>query len=260
MFKKGIVVVFLFAMFISGMLSGMGNKAVDALIKKMEKAIDPKGISKKIKSRVTKANIFMPAQQMKMAVTTMHQFPDKMKAIISIPQIMEITKVCNGKDAWEYSEATGMRKITGKELGSLKFQLLMDNPSLKMREVFSEITIPDELIKVDDFKCYKMICKPRGFDLKPVVFYIDNTKYLMRKMEMTVDTQMGSMPLISTLNKYKDFGDLFMATEATFLQMGMKMVVTLTDVKNNVKIPDSEFGKPTVEKKPLPEKKSAVKE
>jgi outer membrane lipoprotein-sorting protein len=260
MFRRGIVVVFVFAILISGMLSGMDNKSVDVLIKKMEKATDPKDICKKIKSRIIKANISMPAQQMKMEMTTINKFPDKIKVITSIPQIMEIIKVCNGKQAWEYSQATGMREITGKELGALKLQLLIDNPSSKMREVFSKITVPDEMVKVDDFECYKMICKPNDLDLEPMIFYIDNKKYLMRKMEMIADTQMGQIPIISTFNKYKDFGDMVMATEAIVLQMGMKMVVTLTDVKNNVDIPDGEFKKPTVGKKLAPKKKSAVKE
>lgn len=259
MFRKGIIVVFVFAMLTSGMLSAMDNKAIDALIKKIEKAVDPKGIGKKIKTLVTKANVFLPAQQMKIEVVKMNRFPDKLKMITSIPQIMEIIKVCNGKQAWEYSQATGMRKSTGKELEALKFQILMHNPSTTYREIFSKITVPDELVKVDDFECYKMTCKPKDFELKPIVFYIDNKTYLMRKMEMTVDTQMGPIPVISNLKKYKDFGGVFMATEITTLQMGIKTVITLTDVKYNVDIPDSEFAKPVIEKKPAPKKKPAVK-
>jgi len=243
MFKKVIFLSFL--VLASGMLSAMDRKAVDELIVKMEKAVDPKGISKKIKSQVTKANISVPAQQIKMNMIMMDKFPDKSKEISSIPGVMESVRVYNGKQGWEYSKSTGLRAITGKELLSLKFNILIKNPAIKLREAFSEITVADKLEKVGEFECYKMTCKPKkGFDLKPMFLYVDNKKFLTRKLIMTAETQMGPIEAVSIMRKFKEIDGLMLPTEIELIQMGMKMNFTIVEIKNNVDIPDSEFDKP----------------
>jgi protein associated with RNAse G/E len=54
--------------------SGMDKKAVDELIKKMEKKVDPKGLKKKIKTQVSKVEMFIPAQQIRMNLTVIQNF------------------------------------------------------------------------------------------------------------------------------------------------------------------------------------------
>jgi hypothetical protein len=81
-----------------------------------------------------------------------------MRMVYEIPGLMKTVRVCNGKKCWEASSAMGMREITGKELAAVKFQTAFDNPANKMRDIFSEIKVPDETVKVGEFACYVFTC------------------------------------------------------------------------------------------------------
>ena len=137
------------------------KKAVDELVVKMEKAVDPEDSAKNIKTQVNKLEINMPAQKIKMNVTATDKYPNKSRTVTEIPGMMRIFRVYDGTKAWEYSKAMGLREITGKELDSIKLEMALKNPKNKMRDIFSDIQVPDKTEKVGKFNCYKLTCTPR---------------------------------------------------------------------------------------------------
>ena len=248
-----------FILFSSITASGMDKRAVDELIAKVEKAKDPEGVRFKIKTQVSHVEINIPAQKIKLNATITDKFPDKTKTFSEIPGVMSSTRAYNGKSAWEYSPAVGMRDIKGKELDAMKLEMALKNPVMPMRDAFEIIEVPDKLEKVGEFECYKFICTPKKeYNAKPVIFYFDTKSLLLRKMEMVVDSQMGPIKMESTLGDYKKVGKMWTPLLSTIKQMGMILQVKVIDTKNNVNIDDSEFEKPKNPSQPAKGEKSEV--
>lgn len=229
---------------------GMDKKAVDELIAKMEKAVDPHGVEKNIKTQVSKVEILIPAQKIKLNTTILDKFPDKTRTVTEIPKIMTSTRVYNGKKGWEFSTSMGLREITGKELDGMKLEMDMKNPLKEMRDVFSDIQVLDDTVKVGEFDCYKLTCVPKKeYNAKDVVMYVDNKAFLLRKIEMILDTQMGPVKMESIIKDYKEVDKMFIPMASTIKQLSMEMEVKILEVKNNLKLDDSKFEKPKAEDK-----------
>jgi len=228
-----------------GTVFGMNDKAVDEIITKMEKAVDPENVKSKLKTQINKIEITIPAQNIKVNAIITDKFPDKTKTFSEIPGIMTSTRAYNGKTGWEYSPAAGMRDIKDKELDAMRLEMDMKNPSKSMRDVFIKIEVPDKTEKIGEFECYKFICTPKeDYNAKPVIIFIDKNAFLVRKMEMVVDTHMGPIKMESIFDKYEKVNKLFTPMLSTIKQMGMIMQVKVIEIKNNVNIDDSEFKKP----------------
>ena len=230
----------------------MDKNQVDELIAKIEKAADPQGTAKNIKTRISKAELIIPQQKIKMSITTYTKFPDKNKVVTEIPGIMKSVTVLNGEKAWESSPAMGTREITGTELASMKFDIDMRRPDTKMRDVFSKIELADKLEKVGEFMCYKMVCTPKKkYSSKPVTLYFDNKKFYLRKTVMTSITKMGPIKSETILKDFKIINGRPTAMTITVKQMNISVLLKTIKIENNVKIADSEFAKPETASKPL---------
>ena len=247
MYKKVVMTVLLAVLVFAGRSGmAMGDKETDALISKIETALDPEGVMSKVKTKATKSEVIIPAQKIKINSIVMDKFPYKSKSLTEIPGLMMSVRVYNGKVGWEFSPASGMREIKGKELAAMKFEMDMKNPTKKMRDVFTKIEVADDFEKVGEFECYKLICTPKEeYESKPVTLYFDKDKLFLRRMDMVLESQMGPMKMESILSDYKKIDKVWVAMEATLKQMGMVMKVKVLEIKNNVDIPDSEFEKPS---------------
>ena len=225
----------------------MENEDIDTLIAKMEKAIDPEGISKTVKTSIQKVRIAMPVQNINMIVTVTKKYPNKSKTVSEIPGIFTSTRTFDGKSAWEYSAINGLREISGKELSSIKFESAMKDATNKMRDVFSKIEVADALEKVGEFECYKFTCTPKEeYKAEPVIMFIDNKELLMRKMNITVNSQMGAINTESIFSDFKLMNKIMVPKLTTMKQAGATMVMKVLDISYNVPVDDSEFDKDNI--------------
>ena len=242
-------IIFL-AVICSSSLLAMDQKAIDDILAKIEKASDPEGISKDIKTSQVKSEISIPEQKIKFKVTITDKYPDKTISVTQIPGLMKVKTVFNGKEAWEESSTMGIRSLTGKELNNLKFHLLARNPKTTLKDVYSKIEISDKLEKVGDYECYKLTCYPdKSYGLKPTIEYYDNKLFLLRKSITTEITQMGEVQAVIYSEKYKKMHKMMMSMEATIEQMKMKMKAKILDFKIDIPVDDSLFQKKSNEKK-----------
>ena len=249
MYKRTIITVLFAVLLFAGNLgAAMDDKAIDELIARIKKAVDPDGVMSKIKTQATKSEISIPAQNLKVNSIILYKFPYKSKNLTEIPGVMMSVRVYNGKEGWEFSPAAGIRDIKGKELAIMRLELDMKNPVRKMREIFAKIDVPDELEKVGEFECYKFICTPKKeYESKPVTLYFDKEKLFLRRMDMVLESQMGPIQTVSIFSDYKKLGGVWGATEATMTEMGTVMKIKVLDFKTNVYLPESEFEKPALD-------------
>jgi len=219
--------------------------SMEQVIAEIEKAADPHNTGKDIKTLITVIELSIPAQQIKMLVTVKDKFPDKSKKTTEIPGLTSITNIINNDEAWEISPA-GVRNITGKELEFNKFQLLMKNPTKKMKDVFKDIKFETGSFKIADDECIKLICTPKS-DLKfsPINMFFSKKTFLLRRIEMILESSAGIIPVTTTIEEYKKIQGRMIPVKTKTSQAETIIESKLISAKENIGIPDSEFANPT---------------
>ena len=218
---------------------------LDEIIAKIEQAADPHSTGANVKTLITVIELSIPAQQIKMQITEKNKFPDKTKKTTEIPGVTSITNITNNDEAWEISQ-NGVRVITGKELEFIKFQLLMKNPAKKMTEVFKDIKLAEGDFTIEKQECVKLICSPKSeLDFPPITMFFSKKDFLLRRMEMNIESPLGQVPVITTIEKYKLTLGRMIPVKIKNVQAGMLVESKLLSAKENVDIPDSEFENPT---------------
>ena len=216
---------------------------ISDILNKMEIAVDPNQRAKEVKTLKTVMNITIPSQNILLKVTVLDKFPDKTKLIQELPNGMRTVKVLNGDTAWEAIEPTGKsRKITGKELEFMKFELFMKTPGVKLKEIFKSVEIESKDEIIGDFECYKLKCIPAGnLDLPPITLFVDKTDFLTRRMDVQLPTPQGFINIQNKITKYEIMNGRNVPSEVEISQGGTSILKKLMSVEENIEIPDTEF-------------------
>ncbi|OGV35891.1 MAG: hypothetical protein A2020_07495 [Lentisphaerae bacterium GWF2_45_14] len=224
--------------------SGIDPEAL-ALLDKMEKVYDPSGKGKEVKSKIVEMEMMIPGQNIKMNLTQYYKVPFNLKIKTRLPGIMEMENGFDGKTAWEYNKAMGGRELTGKELDSFKFGAVLENPSLKLQDICSDIKFDKNGGKVDGVECVKLICTPKPeYNTAAFSVWISPNDSLMRKMEMTSVTQMGEVPSVTIYRDIRKKNDILVPCEQEVTMMNVSMKSIITKIEFNKEISDSEFKMP----------------
>lgn len=219
--------------------------SLDVVLEKIEKAADPHNISGNVRTLITVIELSIPPQQIKMLVTTKDKFPDKSKKITEIPNVTSFTSIINNNEAWEVS-AAGVRTITDRELEFCKFQLLMKTPSATMKDVFKDIKIEDGEFKIGELDCIKLVCiSNTSSEFPPLNIYFSKKDFLVRRMEIILESKLGQIPVVTTIEEYKKINGRMIPIKTKTVQNGLTIESKLVSAKENIEIPDSEFSNPT---------------
>ncbi len=218
------------------------SMTVEELEKKAEKAIDPLGKLKDLKTSITTGSMLIKQQGITANLIIKKKYPNKSLSITIVPKMVTEINAFNGESSWAYSNLSGIRQVLGEELAFLKLQAKLDNPKLKIKDIFQTVTISEKKSKINNFNCYKLICVPKKEDGKnPITLYIDDKEYLLRQMDMIAISQMGPMSITTTIESYQKYDDILFAKTMISKVMGMEMVFTIDKVKLNETIKDSDF-------------------
>lgn len=221
------------------------DPSLNTIIKNMDLAVDPENNKAKIKTLITEMELNVPNQDLKLKTIKIDKFPDKSKTIKEIPGVGKVIRILNGSQAWETSSQGTFRQIEGKELELMKFELFMKNPSVTMQKAFKEIIIADHNALIDEDFCFKLVCKPAlGFDIPPVVMYVNKDNFLTKCVEMSIETPNGPIKMLIFIEEYKNVNGRKVPSKMKINQFGAVLKQNLISVKENEKIDDSEFENP----------------
>lgn len=237
-----------------GMSSFAGDSKFSAkvadIVSKVDKANDPDGKYKDVKTKKTVMEASIPMTEVKLNIISIAKKPDKIKSVTEIPIMFKEITVFNGKQGWKSNPHMGVVAVLGPELQFLKFSALLEN-SVSFGEYFEKIELADKLEKVGDFDCFKLTCyPPADYKLKPYVCYIDNQKYLMRRMDSVMASDMGEVKTVTLLKDYKKIKGMMMPQVMTMTMLGMQIDAKMVSLEFNCDIPDSDFEKPAAPVQP----------
>ena len=214
---------------------------VDDIIAKVKKKNDPHNKAQTVETAILKYDSVNDAEKSKIIILLKR--PGKIK-IISRTGKEFWECAFNGKKAWEYSNASGVRLLTGAEADEVRLQAFLLAPSINIKKVFKSIDVSGST-KIAGQDCWKLICQPQDeFKSQPLtVFVTKKTSLIVRAVEEQ-DKKGEVIEVVTSFKDYKMFGDFLLPVTTITNVDDDSTVSTLMEVALDQEIPDSVFTAP----------------
>jgi len=215
--------------------------AASEIVAKYVTAIGGKAEILKITSIKQTATMAVPSVGLNAEMEMYSAAPNKMAMKTNIPGLGEMQNGYNGAVAWDVNPMQGPRLLADKELANTAENADFYSSMLYSPDRFASMeTVGDSTINGE--KVYKVKMVRKATQKESISYFSASTGLLVASFTQQ-ESQMGVMPVLSTMGDYKKFGGVLMPTKLE-QQMGpQKIVVTIKDVTIN-DVPDSAFAIP----------------
>lgn len=194
----------------------------------------------KIDNRISKAKLEFVGQGISLDVTAYAAKPDLNYTEARSEALGTIESGSNGEVAWEMSVMTGPRYMEGAEKDDRLRAAIFDWTAY-WRKVYESVEIVGEE-SVDERVCYKIVGKPA--DGAPQTLYYDKESGLLAKVESTLHSSMGDIPISAQLSDYREVDGVRLPFSTRATVMGQDRVFTVESVEHNVEMPAERFAVP----------------
>lgn len=194
----------------------------------------------KVKARITRGKIEVPAMGMSGTLESVTAAPNLLRAKANIEGVGEQTRGTNGEVAWELSDMLGPRIVEGKEKAMFERSSLF-NSDVHWRKLYETVrTVGVE--NVGDTPCYKLELVAADEDVM-TAFYAKDSGLLLRAL-LTVPGPMGDMEVEVLLSDYRDVDGVKLPHKTVQRAAGMEQVMTIDSVETNPKLAPDAFDLP----------------
>lgn len=199
-------------------------EAREVLLKGVE-ALGGRDAFLKIKSIEMKGSIEMPAQGLKGTMVARTALPNKMLTTMSLGALGDFRTGFDGTTGWASDKIQGTRLLEGKELATIvrESDFMKETDPLKRWDAYATTAEA----KFGGFDCWKIEAS-KG-DEKAVLWYEKATN-LPRGLEMTLETQLGKIPVSTVYLEYKDFNGLKFPVRSEAKQAGQRIVTVFDSI------------------------------
>lgn len=229
------------------------NPTPGELMAKYVEAIGGEAAIRAVKTRVTEGEMNLPAMNLKGTLKTWNQAPSSMVVIGEFPGIGVDAKGTDGAVAWANDPFMGPRLLEGAEKAAFLRSATLDS-DLRWQEMYPKAeTVGSE--DVGGKPAWKAVFTDA--EEKQETRYFDKESGLVVRVDTTIDSPMGSVPVMSEVSDYRVVGDLKIPHLTTVTLPTAQVVVTLLKVEHNVEI-DAALLAPPAEVAPLLAKPSTA--
>lgn len=214
--------------------------AAEEIIEKAIEAQGGKAALQKLQSRICKGTFAIAAQNIKGALTTYEQAPNKKYVVIEIEGLGKVESGSDGEVCWENSSMTGARVLEGEER-ALALRDATFHAALEWKKLYEKAECTGEAT-VDDEPCWKVAMTPKGGSPE-TIFYSKKTG-LPTKIAWTLTGPMGELLIETKPREYKKVDDVLMAHVMSQTAMGIEQTITLDRIEHNMNIPADRFALP----------------
>ncbi len=233
----------LVALLSSGFLTAKdGAKTIDpkvtAVLEKSIEALGGRDAMKKIKSRVAKGRMEMPAQKMTMDLDMTIAAPGKVYTKMKMGELMTVEQAYDGKSAWAKDSIQGLRELKGLELAQAKESAALFGELQVLKEMVSGEMLPDEEVNGKKMKVIKITTKVE----EPKTLYFDAETNLLAQIKTSAAVGPGGkMEMAMSPSQYKELDGVKVPMLVTLSVGPQKMVMRFTDVHHNKDVDDALF-------------------
>lgn len=208
----------------------------------------------KIQNRFAEGTLEIVGQGVSIDMKTWSARPNKVLVKIDSELTGKIEKGCDGKVIWENTLVGGPVIHEGDQ----RANGLRD--STFERFVYWD-TIYDtaECVgekKIGDRDCYEVVLTPpakedgsenQGSKIaggSPMRVFIDKEDYLIRKIHAVIISEAGKIEVEAYPEDYRKVDDIMLSHKIKMNLLGQNRLVTVNNVKHNIKLPDNHFDLP----------------
>lgn len=211
------------------------------ILKRYVKALGGKKANLKIKTRVSKGTVEIPAAGIKGTTETFAVAPNKSYSVGNLAGIGELIESYDGNVGWSINPIQGNRDKSGPEL--MQAKLISDfYREINLKELYPKIEVKG-VDKVGDAEVYTVIATPAD-GLPAETWYFDKKTGLLLRADATLVTDEGNSAIKNFFEDYRTVDGVKIAFKTRSVLPQFELITILTDVKQNVAIEDSKFTKP----------------
>lgn len=212
----------------------------EKIIDRYIEATGGKAAHEKVKSAIVTMTMSMPAQGMKMGITSYVVSPNKHFVSVEVPGMGTMEEGSDGVVAWSKNPMMGPRLKEGEEK-ELAFRSNAMDKDLRWRQYYTkaETTGTDT---VDGKAVYKVVMTPKVGN--PETRYYEKDSGLMVKLATVQKTPMGDIPSETSFSDYKKFDDILGPTKMAVKAGPQEMQMSIDKIQFNADIPADKFKVP----------------
>ncbi|MBN2356332.1 hypothetical protein JXO59_09475 [candidate division KSB1 bacterium] len=193
-----------------------------------------------VQNRVTEWMMEIPAQGFSLTCKAYLSRPNRAYMIMESPAFGKIEKGIDGDVAWENTLMKGPRLLEGQEKADILREAVMDK-YVEWKKFYSTITCAG-VDTIEGKACYR--CELMPIDGKPQTFYFDVDTFLLHKVEVTAETDMGAIPVESYISDYRRVDQLLVPFKTMVKVLGQERVITTQSIAHNQPLADDFFTPP----------------
>jgi hypothetical protein len=214
----------------------------DQLLDNYEKAIGGRDAWMKVKSRISKGTIEIPAANITGDVEVHQKAPDKLLSVAVVAG-QAFRRGFDGTVAWSDDPMNGLREETGAALESSKREADFYHP-LDLRKLYTKLAVTGTE-KVGDHDTYVLeATSPEG---KLDKMYFDaKTSLLVRSQNHRAGPD-GDAVYTGDIEDYRDVDGLKLPFVVHQVSDQATFTITFTEIQQNVELTDDQFLKPAAQ-------------
>lgn len=211
------------------------------ILAKYVQAIGGKANYEKLKTRLSKATQEIPAAGIKGTIEIYAAAPDKSFSKAVIPGLGDFTESFDGKTAWADNPIQGKRDKSGEELAQTRLVNSFYR-DINLDKLYPKMTVKG-IEKVGANDTYVVVAAPEN-NLPPETFYFDVKSGHLLRQDGIVITPEGKTPTKTIFEDVREVDGIKIPFKATTTLPQFDIILTLTEIKHNVKVEDAMFAKP----------------
>jgi len=194
---------------------------------------------KKIKNTVAKGTFELSGMGINGSVTAYGSEPNLVLMEMEIPGLGKTLDGCDGKIAWGYSPIQGPSIKRGKAAEEALFSADFHEADWRARYTKAQT---QTIETVEGESCYKVVLTSRTG--KVTTRYYSVATGLLLRTDSTEESEMGTVSAVSLNKDYRMVDGVLTPFQLIQKVAGQNMIITMTEIKNNVDIPASVFEPP----------------
>jgi zinc protease len=215
-------------------------KSADAILEAYIEATGGKSAYDQIRNRIVDVSLEIDGTGITMNGTVTSARPNLSHTLFESDMIGRVEKGTDGKTVWANSTMTGPQIVEGAEREFALREGALDK-FVHWKKLYASAKAAG-IEECDGRPCHKVQLTPKTG--KPQALYFDTQSSLLVRLDMTVDTGMGSVPVETVISDYREVEGILLPHTVKVIAAGQVRTITTTSVRHNVELPADLFGPP----------------
>jgi hypothetical protein len=228
--------------------------SLEEILQKYTQALGGEAAIIKIKTRVEKGTLDVPAHHMLSTIEIYRKAPDKIVNIVHTPR-GDSSQGYNGSIGWQ-ARGDEVEEVRGDDLMHLKDSAAL-HPGLNLQTNYARV----EVISITKINGHDSYCvnasRATG---APDQYYFDTQSGLLLRVSTQIDSPLGAIPQDTNYEDYRDVSGVKTPFVNRVVRPDDESIYTWGQIQANIPIDDSRFDKPAEKPKVASKEQSAPKQ